>query len=139
MSMHEGKSVSRNWEQIRLRIPTELHQEIVDAAERQGIRKQNELLSRIVKGSRPGASGSPRELRVVSQLCDTIDTVIGQLRSGAASWSEVMKGIDDPKSDAAVALSDQLRGDLEVLAKLHASVRSIIEEAQTGDDVEPAE
>jgi hypothetical protein len=88
---------TRDWIQLRVRVPSDLHREIEREAMRLGSTVQRELLTRVLRGSRKDArpvttarayAQVKGELDVAKKLTESLQAVIEQMHSAAESASE---------------------------------------------------
>lgn len=86
--------MSRDWIQVRLRLPPELHAEIEAQALASGSTMQRELLSRVMRGdprSQARGGNAPEyaviagELEVATKLIDSLSAMVNQMKRAAAT------------------------------------------------------
>lgn len=85
--------MSRDWTQVRVRIPADLHAEVESAALAAGSTVQRELLMRIVRGSQtspgPVAMGAVRgEIEVAEKLVSSLAAVVDQMKRQVETSAE---------------------------------------------------
>jgi hypothetical protein len=89
--------MSRDWTQIRVRIPAELHAEIENEALASGSTMQREILMRIIRGSKTNTRtiASTRayatvkgELDVASKLVSSLGAVVNQMLMQAGNEAD---------------------------------------------------
>ena len=105
--------MSREWKQVRVRIPHDLYAEIEAAALAKGDRAQSEILTRIRRGSNPRQEAAAHasgvtlgEIEVAKKLVESLGAVLGQMRDHARPASPAPSDFGDEISDDPDAQED---------------------------------
>lgn len=93
--------MSREWIQLRIRIPAELHAEVEAAATASGSSVQRELLMRIKKGSRPEPVAPSHARGMIAGELDVCEKLVESLRSVIHQMKTVTVTRDEPGAESA--------------------------------------